>query len=323
MKNNSVILLFLLLFPLCINSCSTQPKETSYRCGWYCYEYPYDNAENNYIFLEIENDSLKGYYYGTTDEFDEVREGYPCGFFVLPMDSLQIKNDSISFVLQPTNNDFLVQPIARSIRSTEEALKMGYSHWDIARLNSGRSYRGVFSDSATINLNAECKKTFKKIDEEECVTPCSKPITDESCHYDLYCYHSMDPYRYNVSADNYILLEHSNDSLKGYYYGTTNEFDETGIDYLGFFVLPMDSLQIKNDSISFILQPTENDFFSQPIARSVFSTREALQIGYSTWHIVAINTRKSYQGIFFSPAIIYFLEQDSVSKKVFVKTDWH
>ena len=108
---------------------------------------------NNRIVIYQNNKIIKGLYYGTTDEFIDVREGYYTGFFVLPMDSLRISGDSIYFILSPQTKDFFTQPLAENILSTNNAKEKGYSHWDnydnypFAQL---RRYHGFILDSVTI-----------------------------------------------------------------------------------------------------------------------------------------------------------------------------
>lgn len=41
----------------------------------------------------------EGFFWATTDEFDERREGYTCGYFVLPMTEIIHEDNSITFKL--------------------------------------------------------------------------------------------------------------------------------------------------------------------------------------------------------------------------------
>jgi hypothetical protein len=73
-----------------------------YLNGIYEYDYPYntkDMNENQYIAFKKEGDSVRGWYFGTSDEFDEVREGYLPGYFVSEIEDLTIKGDSIFFYI--------------------------------------------------------------------------------------------------------------------------------------------------------------------------------------------------------------------------------
>ncbi len=93
--------------------------------------------EDSYMELYLEDGILKkGFFWGTTDEFDEVREGYKCGFFVLPMTEIRHEGDSISFKLSLIRaengrivDSFVKAPIDRHIRSWQEALSC-YQKWD-------------------------------------------------------------------------------------------------------------------------------------------------------------------------------------------------
>lgn len=125
--------------------------------GTYLWQYPLEYKgnlnEDNRIVIRKKKNQYEGIYYGTTDEFVDAREGYYPGFFVLPMDSLRVNEDSIYFVLMPQTKDFFTQPISKDVSSTGQALNKGYSHWDTYDnydFASLKKYKGFFLDSATI-----------------------------------------------------------------------------------------------------------------------------------------------------------------------------
>ena len=109
----------------------------------YRYHYPGQDLypdllpEDCYIELYLENGILKkGYFWGTSDEFEHTREGYECGYFVLPMTDIKQNNDSISFRLDIVKtskgekiNTFVKAPIDTHIRSWQEAMSR-YQMWE-------------------------------------------------------------------------------------------------------------------------------------------------------------------------------------------------
>jgi hypothetical protein len=132
----------------------------------YEYIYPYntpDLIENHYINLSISNNGIKGYYYGTSDEFDEAREGYLPAFFVSKMDNLIIKNDTIKFKLTVDNSDFLTQTVDLKYKTTNDALSAGYKNWENKIPTSPKTYTGVFQNSETIVFKVDQDiRVFKK-----------------------------------------------------------------------------------------------------------------------------------------------------------------
>lgn len=77
-----------------------KPAKPLYLNGIYEYDYPQDTEdmnENQYIAFQKTEDEVHGWYYGTSDEFDEAREGYLPGYFVSRIDNLTTKGDSIFF----------------------------------------------------------------------------------------------------------------------------------------------------------------------------------------------------------------------------------
>jgi hypothetical protein len=85
--------------------------------GQYMYQ---GSSENKYIVLEENNSNITGKYYGTTDDFDQAREGYLPGYFVVEMKNLLIENNEISFYIELTENDLFDKVIDLNIKSSSE-----------------------------------------------------------------------------------------------------------------------------------------------------------------------------------------------------------
>ena len=125
--------------------------------GTYLWKYPTElaatfNEDNRIIIQKIDN-KLEGLYYGTTDEFDRAREGYLPGYFVLNMEDLRIDGDTIQFFLRPQINNFFNECIDISIKSSQDAVKKGYTHWsnfDHFPFITSKKYQGLYLDSLTI-----------------------------------------------------------------------------------------------------------------------------------------------------------------------------
>lgn len=98
---------------------------------------PNSLPQDCYMEFYLENGVLKkGFYWGTSDEFEDVREGYRCGFFVLPMEDIKCGKDSVSFRLKPFSSDgyhsdstFVKAPVNLHVRSREKALSL-YQLWE-------------------------------------------------------------------------------------------------------------------------------------------------------------------------------------------------
>ena len=139
----AIVLALLSVFPLSAQQNAVGQEATERDTLFYLWhdatidEYPNLIPEDSYMELYIENGILKkGFYWGTTDEFDRGREGYECGFFVLPMTEIRHEKDSILFKLSPirtdkgeTENCFVKTPVGRHIRSWQEAMSR-YQTWD-------------------------------------------------------------------------------------------------------------------------------------------------------------------------------------------------
>ena len=143
-------------------------KSSADLSGTYEYIYPYNSAdliENQYIVLIQNKTGYSGWYYGTSDEFDSAREGYLPAFFVTEMLNLKISNDTITFKLAISDNDLLIEPVTLKLRSTEEAIKAGYSKWGNKINPTPKEYWGLIINSNQISLKGADEfqnKAFKR-----------------------------------------------------------------------------------------------------------------------------------------------------------------
>jgi hypothetical protein len=78
-----------------------------------------DLNENHFIVLDSTTNPPRGWYYGTSDEFDAAREGYLPGFFVQRMRDLVVIDDRISFTLERPRV-FFTAPVPLRYRTIEE-----------------------------------------------------------------------------------------------------------------------------------------------------------------------------------------------------------
>lgn len=147
-------------------SCQNSSNLEQY-VGIYEFEYPYNTEnlnENHYIVLVLKNGVLSGKYYGTSDEFDEAREGYYPGYFVADMNNLRIENDSIYFTINISNKDILEYKVNISINSTNDAILRGNSNWQNYIQIEEKQYVGLIKNNSIIfnDDRGEISKEFKK-----------------------------------------------------------------------------------------------------------------------------------------------------------------
>lgn len=78
----------------------------------YAYEEPVRQpAEDEIIALRYHQKAVDLVFWGTTDEFDEAREGYLPGFFVLNGEDLVQKGDTLSFTLSIKGKKVFEKPV--------------------------------------------------------------------------------------------------------------------------------------------------------------------------------------------------------------------
>ena len=167
----AIVLALLSVFPLSAQQNAVGQEATERDTLFYLWhdatidEYPNLIPEDSYMELYIENGILKkGFYWGTTDEFDRGREGYECGFFVLPMTEIRHEKDSILFKLSPirtdkgeTENCFVKTPVGRHIRSWQEAMSR-YQTWDNI---SGGLFEKDFLFSISFGQKQKCTTPYR------------------------------------------------------------------------------------------------------------------------------------------------------------------
>lgn len=99
----------------------------------YIYEHNTDDLVENH-YLEFRNKEVL--YYGTSDDFDEAREGYYPGFFVAQIKDLERDENKISFNLKVSDSIFFKQPITPLYQAKEN------EPWEIGIRNDSRNYEG-------------------------------------------------------------------------------------------------------------------------------------------------------------------------------------
>ena len=138
------------------------------------YEYVYEHntedlKENHYIVLEPEDGFLAGRYYGTSDDFDDAREGYLPGFFVAPMRNLSIQGQTISFQIELQPDDLFLKPIDLSITSSQEVGRRKNQRWikdyqpGIRLTRSSVTYEGEIRNDEFYITTRSGVRVFKKI----------------------------------------------------------------------------------------------------------------------------------------------------------------
>lgn len=129
------------------------------------------------IRIDQKGDSLRGWFYCNSDEFEEERVGHFPGFAVLEMLDLKIKDGNISFRTDRTGVEFLNKPYPLGCTTNAEALATdsgGFKPWSYNPLpdyiNKTAGYSGRAS-ADTITLNGidrlDGKRLFVKVSEQE------------------------------------------------------------------------------------------------------------------------------------------------------------
>jgi hypothetical protein len=129
--------------------------------GVYKYKYEYntkDLTENHYIKLEEINGKISGIYYGTSDDFDEAREGYLPGFFKVNMLNINITDSKINFKLKVNDSDIYDKAITPFNNPKNK------KQWTVGLRNYERNYFGKISaNKILVETEGFDKRTFIKL----------------------------------------------------------------------------------------------------------------------------------------------------------------
>lgn len=127
------------------------------------YEYVYEHntkdlIENHYLEFISTNGKIGGYYYGTSDDFDEAREGYLPGFFSARMKNLVVQGPNISFEVEVKDADFFSRPVT--------PLKKGEKNtpWGVGiRYNTRLYYGEIKGNTIIMKTRGFDARVFRKI----------------------------------------------------------------------------------------------------------------------------------------------------------------
>lgn len=156
-----IVVALLLVLPACTKNTVNNQETNSSRVFEYVNEYNTETLiENHYIVLEQVGDHWTGRYYGTTDEFDEAREGYFPGFFVLDMEQLVLDESFIKFDLVLNEDQSFESPLPLSVKSSDEAMSGEYPLWVNSHMTGDRSYEGKIENDKIILEFDEDNRVF-------------------------------------------------------------------------------------------------------------------------------------------------------------------
>ena len=170
--------LLFLISTFYISACSS--GDVKWRTSYYYYSYGGDTLKPSFddgiIRIGQKGDSVKGWFYCNSDEFETGRAGYLPGFAVLEMRSLKIHDGTITFYADPRGVTFLSRPFPLGYKSNAEAMAADtakYKRWtnySIAESFDTLHYVGRFyGDSISINNKYywDGSHTFAKVSEQE------------------------------------------------------------------------------------------------------------------------------------------------------------
>lgn len=87
----------------------------------------------NYAYLTLYLQDGKvtgGVLNATTDEYDEIREGYVCGYSIFPLKNVRVDGDTIRFMIEvEREDDLFATPLPAGMETCQFARNLKYPKW--------------------------------------------------------------------------------------------------------------------------------------------------------------------------------------------------
>lgn len=87
----------------------------------------------NYAYLTLYLQDGKvtgGVLNATTDEYDEIREGYVCGYSIFPLKNVRVDGDTIRFTIEvEREDDLFATPLPAGMETCQFARNLKYPKW--------------------------------------------------------------------------------------------------------------------------------------------------------------------------------------------------
>ncbi|MBR6285758.1 MAG: hypothetical protein IKR18_02035 [Bacteroidaceae bacterium] len=114
--------------------------------------------DDKILVVVNEGKKYRCFYYGTSDDFMDAREGFLPGFIALEASELKLDGDAISFHLNSTDCNFYSQPVETDLRNERDIIRAGYKLWLQTPFSCWENVlmEGTFSGDSIVLVN----KTF-------------------------------------------------------------------------------------------------------------------------------------------------------------------
>ena len=168
-----------LLLPLiCLLLAACSGGKVKWHTAYYYYESDTLKPSFDDVIIRIDQkgDSIKGWFYCNSDEFETGRGGYLPGFAVVEMRDLKISDSTITFYADPRGVTFLSRPFPLDYKSNAEAMAADtakyklWTNYSIAENFDTVHYAGYFFgdeiDLKGKDPTAPCRQFLKTSEQE-------------------------------------------------------------------------------------------------------------------------------------------------------------